>query len=160
MLTKPTQKQTHGSFCHTILLHCSTHFCSVYMKSQLTSMSSNRRPGSMETVRSYLAAFLPGMEDRKESLMAHAPSTASSNPGRRHTELLLIQPLLNNVSASIETQKTYKGCVVENACGSKRVTTENRKTRTVMSWCVQVHLFSHMWQDRSDGSRHAIQNFL
>lgn len=60
----------------------------------------------MATVRSYLAAFLPGMEDRKESLMAHAPSTASSNPGRRHTELLLIQPLLNNVSPSIETQKT------------------------------------------------------
>lgn len=106
LLTKPTQKQTHGSFCHTILLHCRTHFRSVYMKSQLTSMSSNRRPGSMATVRSYLAAFLPGMEDRKESLMAHAPSTASSNPGRRHTELLLIQPLLNNVSSSIETQKT------------------------------------------------------
>lgn len=35
--------------------------------------------------------------------MAHAPSTASSNPGRRHTELLLIQPLLNNVSPSAET---------------------------------------------------------
>ena len=43
------------------------------------------------------------MEDRKESLMAHAPSTASSNPGRRQTELLLIQPLLNNVPSSKET---------------------------------------------------------
>lgn len=56
----------------------------------------------MAMVRSYWAAFLPGMEDRKESLMAHAPSTASSSPGRRHTELLLIQPLLNNVSPSAE----------------------------------------------------------
>lgn len=56
----------------------------------------------MAIVRSYWAACLPGMEDRNESRMAHAPSTASSNPGRRHTELLLIQPLLNSVSPSAE----------------------------------------------------------
>ncbi len=39
--------------------------------------------------------------------MAHAPSTASSNPGRRHIELLLIQPLLNNVSSSAGTITVY-----------------------------------------------------
>lgn len=54
----------------------------------------------MAMVRSYSAALHPGMDDRKESLMAHAPSTASSNPGFLHTELLLIQPLRNSVSPS------------------------------------------------------------
>lgn len=70
----------------------------------------------MAIVRSYWAACLPGIEDWNESLMAHAPSTASSNPGRRHTELLLIQPLLNNVSPSAQTVAVgeYTDHLVEN----------------------------------------------
>lgn len=69
-----------------------------------TSMSSKKRPGSMAMVRSYSAALHPGMEDRKASLIAHAPSTASSKPGFLQIELLLIQPLLNRVSPSTDGQ--------------------------------------------------------
>lgn len=54
----------------------------------------------MARTSSYWAALRPGIDDRKASRMAQAPSTASSRPGRRHTELLLIQPLRNNVSPS------------------------------------------------------------
>lgn len=50
--------------------------------------------------------FFPWIKDRKESLIAQAPSTASSKPGRLHTELLLIHPLLNNVSFSVNIIKS------------------------------------------------------
>lgn len=74
-------------------------------------MSSKKRPGSIAMVRSYSTALHPGMEDRKESLIAHAPSTASSNPGFLHTELLLIQPLRNRVSPSTEQKQTTVNAV-------------------------------------------------
>lgn len=54
-------------------------------------------------VRSYLAGFFPGMDERKESLMAQAPSTISSTPGLSHTDVLWIQPLLNKVCVSADT---------------------------------------------------------
>ncbi|TNN65479.1 hypothetical protein EYF80_024298 [Liparis tanakae] len=102
----------------------------------------------MAMVRSYCAAFLPGMEDRKESLMAQAPSTASSKPGRRHTELLLIQPLLNSVSPSAREHEAHSGGDTE------------RRARTVVSRSVQVHLFSEVRQDGRHGSGHPVQHFL
>lgn len=74
-----------------------------------TSMSSKNRPGSMAMMSSYSAAFRPGIDDRKESLIAHAPSTASSSPGLRHTELVLIQPLRNKVSPSTDEERGEKG---------------------------------------------------
>lgn len=59
----------------------------------------------MARISWYWAALRPGIDERKVSRMAQAPSTASSRPGRRHTELLLIQPLRNNVSPSAGHKK-------------------------------------------------------
>lgn len=56
----------------------------------------------MAMVRSYVAGFLPGMDERNESLMAQAPSTISSTPGLSHTGVLWIQPLLNKLWASAD----------------------------------------------------------
>lgn len=68
-----------------------------------TSMSSNSKPGWMAMVRSYVAGFFPGMDERKESLMAQAPSSISSTPGLSHPDVLWIQPLLNKVCVSADT---------------------------------------------------------
>lgn len=67
-----------------------------------TSMSSNSKPGWMAMVRSYVAGFFPGMDERKESLMAQAPSNISSTPGLSHPDVLWIQPLLNKVCVSAD----------------------------------------------------------
>lgn len=75
-------------------------------------MSSKSRLGSMAMISSYSAALRPGIDDRKESLIAHAPSTASSSPGLRHTELVLIQPLRNKVSPSTDKDSGEK-CYIE-----------------------------------------------
>lgn len=57
---------------------------------------------------SYSKAFLPEMDPRKESLIAHAPSIASSIPGFFHPELALIQPVRNTPSESWEQSKQRK----------------------------------------------------
>lgn len=67
-----------------------------------TSISSNSKPGLMAMVRSYLAGFWPGTEERKESLTAQAPSTISSTPGLSHVGVLWIQPLLNKLCVSAD----------------------------------------------------------
>lgn len=54
----------------------------------------------MAMVRSYVAGFFPPMDERKESLMAQAPSNISSTPGLSHPDVLWIQPLLNKVCVS------------------------------------------------------------
>lgn len=67
----------------------------------------------MAMMSSYSAALRPGIDDRKESRRAHAPSTASSNPGCRHTELVLIQPLRNKVSPSTKKEKFCRHTAAE-----------------------------------------------
>lgn len=67
---------------------------------KFTSINSNSNPGSITMTTSYSKAFLPGMDPRKESLIAHAPSIASSIPGFFHPELALIQPVRNTPSES------------------------------------------------------------
>lgn len=59
------------------------------------SINSNSNPGSIIMTTSYSKGFLPEMDPRKESLIAHAPSMASSMPGFFHAELALIQPVRN-----------------------------------------------------------------
>lgn len=131
-------------------------------------MSSKNRPGSMAMMSSYSAALHPGIDDRKESRTAHAPSTASSNPGRRHTELVFIQPLRNKVSPSRETREEVENKITlqplksQNEC--KIIATLNssdvKKKCTVMSGCIRVHFLSQVREDRSDRPCHSVQDLF
>ena len=69
-------------------------------KLRLTSMISKSSPGSITTITSYSAAFLPGMLPRNESLIAHALSMASSSPGFFQIELVLIHPVRKTLLGS------------------------------------------------------------
>lgn len=120
-------------------------------------MISKNRPGSMAMMRSYSAALRPGIDDRKESLIAHAPSTASSSPGFRHTESVLIQPLRNKVSPSTDKERDEKH--YSQSVAIQHQLHENWLS-TLMSRRVQVHLLSEVREDRSDRATHSIQNLF
>lgn len=66
-------------------------------------MISKSSPGSMTMTSSYSAGFWPGMLPRKQSLMAHALSMASSRPGLFQRELVWIQPVRNTLLGSEKT---------------------------------------------------------
>lgn len=75
----------------------------------LTSINSKSNPGSITRTTWYSKEFLPAMELRKASLIAQAPSIASSRPGFFHTGLVFIHPEWNTLSESFggKQRQTY-----------------------------------------------------